>query len=230
MDFEKIINNYKSALLEIDELINEYSEEGNNKISAKFLSFIKEKEAKEFIDSEDEGFSREAKIIMSMIYRSYFCSKEKQIELAKSDDEELKAIKEQNIKQETVEEITEENTMKINDIEEQSTEQIETEKVEKDTFVPVQDLTEEITEENETEIHDLKEQTLEQTIETEKIEEQNNEVNTKVKIVEDYTLLEHSNIQLPAVVEERNIIKIFFDKLKKVLYSNEYLEAIRKRN
>ena len=99
----KSIDKYRKAMVEVDALIAIAPDEEKNKIPESFLQFIKANKLPEYrfeIDKSksllEQNLSRETKILLSLIYRSYFCDEETKQQLQQKDTEELKKIEEQN--------------------------------------------------------------------------------------------------------------------------------------
>lgn len=85
---------YRDAYCEVLYLINNMQIENKNKISKKFIEFLEKNKNENYIFSnislqKPETLKNETKIILSLIYRNYFCTKEEQIKMAKEDNEEL---------------------------------------------------------------------------------------------------------------------------------------------
>lgn len=85
---------YRDAYCEVLYLINNMQEENKVKISKKFIDFLKENQNKNYkignISLQNPGtLKKETKIILSIMYRSYFCSEKEQVELARKDKEAL---------------------------------------------------------------------------------------------------------------------------------------------
>ena len=94
---QKIVrmDRYKLALAEVDAIIDASDTTEQEKISSKFRNFIKMKKDPTYnfsIDNSkslaDQNIMHETKIILSLIYRSYFCSPEERERLALLDQEE----------------------------------------------------------------------------------------------------------------------------------------------
>ena len=80
---KKKINEYRKALAELDEIFDKFEKEIKNKVPESFRKFVKDKKDKnykfEYDDSKelkDQNILRETKVLLSIIYRSYFCSEE----------------------------------------------------------------------------------------------------------------------------------------------------------
>ena len=89
-------NNYERAFCEVDALLEMSSEEERNKVSQKFRDFIKSKKDKNYVFTVDstktlmeQNISHEAKIVLSLMYRSYFCDAEERRKLEENDKKEL---------------------------------------------------------------------------------------------------------------------------------------------
>lgn len=85
---------YKNAFSEVLFLINQMHEENKNKISKNFLDFLKENQNNEYIPTgisleDTNSLKRETKIILSIIYRNYFISKQEKEQKNKQDIELL---------------------------------------------------------------------------------------------------------------------------------------------
>lgn len=85
---------YKNAFSEVLFLINQMHEENKNKISKNFLEFLKENQNNEYVPKDISleninSLKRETKIILSIIYRNYFISKEEKEQKNEQDIELL---------------------------------------------------------------------------------------------------------------------------------------------
>ena len=85
---------YRDAYCEVLYLIKNMQIENQNKISKRFINFLEENKNENYkfgnISLKNpNSLKRETKIILSIIYRSYFCTKEEQLKLANNDKEEL---------------------------------------------------------------------------------------------------------------------------------------------
>ena len=88
---------YRDAYCEVLYLINNMQEENKAKISKKFIDFLKEKQNGNYkvgnISLENpETLKKETKIILSIMYRNYFCSEKEKIELSQKDKEILEKM------------------------------------------------------------------------------------------------------------------------------------------
>ena len=95
----KKIDKYKIALAEVDALIEKASEEEKSKISESFLIFVKNNKEKTYsfdIDNNksllEQNLRKETKILLSLIYRCYFCDEETKKKLEEDDSEYLKSL------------------------------------------------------------------------------------------------------------------------------------------
>lgn len=86
---------YKDAFVEVDALIEASKQEEKEKISENFRKFIKEKKSKDYkfeidknLSLSEQNLMQETKIILSLIYRSYFCTEEERRRLTIKDEEE----------------------------------------------------------------------------------------------------------------------------------------------
>ena len=88
---------YRDAYCEVLYLINNMQEENKAKISKKFIDFLKKNQNENYkignISLENpETLKNETKIILSIMYRNYFCSEKERLELAQKDKEILKKM------------------------------------------------------------------------------------------------------------------------------------------
>ncbi len=88
---------YRDAYCEVLYLINNMQEENKAKISKKFIDFLKENQNGNYkvgnISLENpETLKKETKIILSIMYRNYFCSEKEKIELSQKDKEILEKM------------------------------------------------------------------------------------------------------------------------------------------
>ena len=88
---------YRDAYCEVLYLINNMQEKNKAKISKKFIDFLKEKQNGNYkvgnISLENpETLKKETKIILSIMYRNYFCSEKEKIELSQKDKEILEKM------------------------------------------------------------------------------------------------------------------------------------------
>ena len=104
---QKILNidKYKKAFVEVDALIEASTEAEKEKISRSFRNFIKEKKSKDYkfeidknLSLSDQNIMKETKNILSLIYRSYFCTDEEKRDLALK-DKEYKERKEKELRE-----------------------------------------------------------------------------------------------------------------------------------
>ena len=85
---------YKEAFCEVLYLINDMDEKNKAKISEKFIKFLNDKKSKDYkfdkitLDNPN-SLKRETKIILSIMYRNYFCDSQKRKELEISDKRAL---------------------------------------------------------------------------------------------------------------------------------------------
>lgn len=99
---KKKINEYRKALAELDEIFDKFEKEIKNKVPESFRKFVKDKKDKnykfEYDDSKelkDQNILRETKVLLSIIYRSYFCSEEEKKRLELEDEKKLKRIEDE---------------------------------------------------------------------------------------------------------------------------------------
>jgi len=88
---------YRDAYCEVLYLINNMQEKNKAKISKKFIDFLKENQNENYkignISLENpETLKNETKIILSIMYRNYFCSEKERLELAQKDKEILEKM------------------------------------------------------------------------------------------------------------------------------------------
>ena len=88
---------YRDAYCQVLYLINNMQEENKAKISKKFIDFLKENQNGNYkvgnISLENpETLKKETKIILSIMYRNYFCSEKEKIELSQKDKEILEKM------------------------------------------------------------------------------------------------------------------------------------------
>ena len=88
---------YRDAYCEVLYLINNMQEENKAKISKKFIDFLKKNQNENYkignISLENpETLKNETKIILSIMYRNYFCSEKERLELAQKDKEILEKM------------------------------------------------------------------------------------------------------------------------------------------
>ena len=92
---------YKHGLAEVDEILKFADEESINKIPEKFMTFIKENKSdyKASIDPDkdlkDQDLLYETKVILSVLYRDYWASKEEREQLAAEEKMELQKVEEE---------------------------------------------------------------------------------------------------------------------------------------
>ena len=101
----KKIDKYKMALVELEALIERATEEEKSKIPKSFREFITNNKAEEYVFEIDNNKSlleqnlrKETKILLSLIYRSYFCNEETRIKLEANDSEYLKNLEKEKSK------------------------------------------------------------------------------------------------------------------------------------
>ncbi|MBP3708712.1 MAG: hypothetical protein J6J36_08995 [Clostridia bacterium] len=82
---------YRNAFCEVLFIIENLSEENKSKISKDFINFLERNKNKDFSVTlpkdaleHEELLSKETKIIISMIYRDYFCNDEEKAEFDKT--------------------------------------------------------------------------------------------------------------------------------------------------
>lgn len=82
---------YRNAFCEVLFIIENLNEENKNKISKDFINFLERNKNEDFSVTlpkdalqHDELLSKETKIIISMIYRDYFCNDEEKAEFDKT--------------------------------------------------------------------------------------------------------------------------------------------------
>ena len=99
---KKKINEYRKALAELDEIFDKFEKKIKNKVPESFRKFVKDKKDKnykfEYDDSKelkDQNILRETKVLLSIIYRSYFCSEEEKKRLELEDEKKLKRIEDE---------------------------------------------------------------------------------------------------------------------------------------
>lgn len=99
------MDKYKLALVEVDAIIENMNISEKEKISFKFREFVKQKKDKDYIFNIDtnkkwseQNIMKETKVILSLIYRSYFCTPEQKALLLQKDREEIE--KKENEKRE----------------------------------------------------------------------------------------------------------------------------------
>lgn len=88
---------YKNAFSELSVLINQMTKENRSKISEKFIEYIELNKNTEYIPEnislyDRASLKRETKIMLSIMYRNYFISKEEKLKRSISDSEILKNI------------------------------------------------------------------------------------------------------------------------------------------
>lgn len=88
---------YKNAFSELSVLINQMTKENRSKISEKFIEYIELNKNTEYIPEnislyDRASLKRETKIMLSIMYRNYFISKEEKVKRSISDSEILKNI------------------------------------------------------------------------------------------------------------------------------------------
>ena len=87
---------------EVYDIIQHMEEDLLNKISSGFINLIKQNRDENFIVNidysrkiNDQELQRGTRVILSLIYRDYLCSKEQKEILIRKDEEELKRITEE---------------------------------------------------------------------------------------------------------------------------------------
>ena len=85
---------YKNALVEVNEALKYTDENLVKKIPQSFKKFIIDNMSSTYSfsisENENPNFSKEAEIILSLIYRNYFCSKEEKAHLLECELQERK--------------------------------------------------------------------------------------------------------------------------------------------
>ena len=96
---------YKQALKEVYTILNVMEKEYINKLPNKLISFIKENMDNSYISNinvnipiNEQLLKKDTKILLSLIYRSYWCNEEKRNELLE-EDAFLKCEKEKEIRE-----------------------------------------------------------------------------------------------------------------------------------
>lgn len=90
---------YKKALAEVDMILNYADEESLNKIPESLKKFIKENKSNYTVkidpqkDLKDQNLLYETKVILSVLYRDYWASKDEIKKLLEYEKEELLKIK-----------------------------------------------------------------------------------------------------------------------------------------
>lgn len=91
---------YKQALVEVDEILKVIDPELLKKVPKKFIEFIKGTKDPNYkftynkeLDIQKQELKSETKAILSLMYRSYWCSQAEKAQLEKQDQEELIKIK-----------------------------------------------------------------------------------------------------------------------------------------
>ena len=99
-----LIDKYRQAMVEVDALLEYASEQEKNNIPESFLRFIKNNKSKDYafeIDInrslEEQKIMRETKVLLSLIYRGYFCDEETKKQLQQEDAKQLKKIEEEKL-------------------------------------------------------------------------------------------------------------------------------------
>ncbi len=88
---------YKEAYCEVLYIINNMHKENRNKISKKFIDFLENKKSSEYIVhnicmQNPNSLKRETKIILSILYRNYFCTEEEKVEKEMADQKALNEL------------------------------------------------------------------------------------------------------------------------------------------
>ena len=88
------MDRYKKAYVEVDAIIDTFDDMTRSRISPKFIEFVKSKKDPNYhfeIDNTksilDQKFMQETYNVISLIYRSYFCTPEERNFLAQKDRE-----------------------------------------------------------------------------------------------------------------------------------------------
>ena len=88
---------YQNALVEVNEILSFLHKELYKKIPTSFLEFIEENKSKDYIAKinpelslDKQNLLKETRALLSLIYRSYLCSKDKKQKLKIDDIIELK--------------------------------------------------------------------------------------------------------------------------------------------
>ena len=88
---------YQNAFSEINCILKQMTKEQRDKISQDFIEFIKNNQNNSYqphlpenVLDQTDCLKRETKIILSILYRSYFCTPEEKVELFARDEAELK--------------------------------------------------------------------------------------------------------------------------------------------
>lgn len=86
---------YAKAFSEVLYLLNSMEEDNKNKVSKRLIDLMEKNCDKEYFPqniylSDSNSLLTETKILLSLIYRNYFCDKETQLRKAKEDEEYLK--------------------------------------------------------------------------------------------------------------------------------------------
>ncbi len=96
---------YKQSLKEVDTILNIMGKEYINKLPNKLINFIKENMDNSYISNinvnipiNKQLLKNDTKLLLSLIYRSYWCDKEKRKELYE-EDTYLKSEREKNIRE-----------------------------------------------------------------------------------------------------------------------------------
>lgn len=96
-----MINNYKKAFAEVLYIIENLSENNKKKIPTNLIQFMQKNKLENYnVNSpknaleHEELLSKETKIILTLIYRDYFCSEEERAELDKKILENTKIMEE----------------------------------------------------------------------------------------------------------------------------------------
>lgn len=118
----------KEVCSEVYDIIQHMKKELVNKIPNSFINLIKQNRDENFIVNidyskriNDQELQRGTRVILSLIYRDYLCSKEQREELIKKDKEELKIIEEQLRKKYNLDNLFKNNKNKLEKIEEKET-------------------------------------------------------------------------------------------------------------
>ena len=88
---------YKDAFSELSVLVNQMSKENREKISDKFLAYIEKNKNTDYTPKNislynKDSLKRETKIMLSIIYRNYFITKEEKEKKSKADAKVLNEL------------------------------------------------------------------------------------------------------------------------------------------
>ena len=88
---------YAKAFSEVLYLLNSMEEDNKNKVSKRLIDLMEKNCDKEYFPqniylSDSNSLLTETKILLSLIYRNYFCDEETRMQKAKDDEEYLKKI------------------------------------------------------------------------------------------------------------------------------------------